>query len=60
MGCSHDGKHDVTSVYDRRDGILVYFWICADCGTRLHEVRRERYRPRYNPRGNDGFYAAAR
>jgi hypothetical protein len=47
-------------VYDRQRGLLLFFWICEDCGTRLREAHRAEYRPRFDPRGNDPHLASAR
>jgi hypothetical protein len=58
MPCSHDGFHAIHSRYDRQDGLLVYYWTCERCGTRLKEARREPYRPQFDPHGNDPFLAA--
>jgi hypothetical protein len=58
MACRHDGYHSVRSLYDRRRGLLIYFWTCERCGVRLDEVRREDYRPAYDPRGNERALAA--
>jgi hypothetical protein len=43
----------VCSSYDRERGLLVYFWTCERCGTRLHEAGRAEYRPSFDPRGNE-------
>jgi hypothetical protein len=53
MACSHDGFHGIGTAYDRRQGVLTYFWTCDLCGTRLREARREEYRPSFDPRGNE-------
>jgi hypothetical protein len=55
MACPHDGFHDIHTAYDHRRGLLVFHWTCARCGARLREARRERYRPSFDPRGNDQF-----
>jgi hypothetical protein len=60
MACPHDGFHGIRSAYDRRRELLVYFWTCERCGTRLGEVRREPYRPRFDPKGNDRYVSAVR
>jgi hypothetical protein len=52
MGCTHRGFHAIRTEYDRRDAVLVYFWTCEACGERLGEAHREKYRPRFDPRGN--------
>ena len=49
MGCRHEGFHQVRSRYDRERGMLIFFWTCEVCGTRLSEFRREAYRPHYDP-----------
>jgi hypothetical protein len=59
MACSHDGFHGINTFYDRRRGVLVYYWTCEDCGKRLGEARREEYRPQFDPHGNQRFLAAA-
>lgn len=48
MSCTHQGLRAIRTTYDRRAGVLVYFWTCEVCGERLDEVRRESYRPRYD------------
>jgi hypothetical protein len=53
--CRHDDFHGIRTAYDRRSGVLVYFWICERCGKRLAEAKREEYRPSYDPHGNDRF-----
>jgi hypothetical protein len=53
--CPHDGFHAIATNYDRGNGVLVYFWACERCGTRLGEARRERYRPSFDPDGNERF-----
>jgi hypothetical protein len=53
--CAHDGFHAIGTEYDRRRGMLVYLWSCERCGARLGEARRERYRPSYDPHGNERF-----
>jgi hypothetical protein len=55
VSCSHDGFHSFLSQYDSDRGELVYFWVCEGCMTRLDEARREVYRPRFDPNGNDGY-----
>ena len=54
-GCAHNGFHAIRTKYDRRSGVLVYFWSCERCDTRLGEARREPYRPAYDPAGNERF-----
>jgi hypothetical protein len=58
MACAHDGFHAIGTSYDRRSGLLVYFWACECCGARLGDARRERYRPTYDPHGNKRFLAS--
>ncbi|MBD0282666.1 MAG: hypothetical protein ICV69_10805 [Thermoleophilaceae bacterium] len=60
MDCMHDGFHGIRSSYDRRRGVPVYFWTCERCGVRLQELRREPYRSRFDPRGNERHMAAVR
>jgi hypothetical protein len=55
MFCRHDGYHGIGTSYDKRRGVLVYFWTCDLCGARLGEARREEYRPLFDPHGNDRF-----
>jgi hypothetical protein len=52
MRCRHQGYHAVRSSYDRGQGVLIFFWTCEQCGTRLREVRRETYRPHFDPRAS--------
>jgi hypothetical protein len=59
MSCKHAEFHTVSSHYDRDRGVLVYYWTCERCGTRLKEARRDDYRPSFDPRGNDPYLAAA-
>lgn len=59
MSCDHDGFHAVRTSYDKRTGILVYFWACERCGETLHEAGREQYRPAFDPHGNDRFLAVS-
>jgi hypothetical protein len=58
--CGHNGFRAIRSQYDRRRRILVFHWTCEDCGTRLSEAYRASYTPRFDPRGNDRYVAAAR
>jgi hypothetical protein len=55
IACAHDGFHAIGTKYDRRKGVLVYFWACEGCGARLGDARRDRYRPSYDPHGNERF-----
>lgn len=48
--CAHTGFHAIRSEYDRDSGVLVFRWICEDCGRRLSEAHRMSYTPRFNPR----------
>ena len=59
MACSHEDFHEIRTAYDRRRGVIVYFWACERCGTRLKEAGREAYRPAYEPAGNDRFRATS-
>jgi hypothetical protein len=38
---------------------MSFVWTCARCGAELRELRRETYRPRYEPHGNDPFMDAS-
>jgi hypothetical protein len=60
MACEHDGFHGIRSSYDHQLGLLVFFWTCERCGVRLREVRREEYRPHFDPRGTDRSLTASR
>jgi hypothetical protein len=51
--CPHDGYHDIRTVYDRVRGLLLFYWFCEDCGTRLSEAERAEYRPLFERHGND-------
>lgn len=57
MACTHDDFHAIRTAYDRRRGVMVFFWTCEHCGERLGEADRQAYRPAYDPRGNDRFLA---
>ena len=48
--CPHDGFHDIRSTYDRRRGLLLFYWTCEDCGELLGEAERTKYRPRFDRR----------
>ena len=52
MECQHDGYHAIGTSYDRRRGVLIFVWTCEQCGGRLGEAGRQRYRPAFNPDGN--------
>jgi hypothetical protein len=58
MSCHHDGFHGIGTAYDQRRGVLVFYWTCERCGTRLREARRDEYRPSFDPHGNDRFRAS--
>jgi hypothetical protein len=58
MSCSHDGFRGIQSAYDRSRGVLVYFWLCERCGTRLSEATRTDYRPAYDRDANARFIAS--
>ena len=60
MTCTHEGYHGIRTTYDRRGGVLVYFWTCEVCGERLGEARREKYRPRYDRRGSQRVQSVMR
>jgi hypothetical protein len=55
MICSHKGFHTICTSYDDRSGLLIFHWNCEHCGARLSEVRREQYRPSFDPRGHEAF-----
>ncbi|MBD0282202.1 MAG: hypothetical protein ICV69_08425 [Thermoleophilaceae bacterium] len=52
MTCRHEGFHGIRTNYDRAGEVLVFNWTCERCGATLGEVRRERYRPRFERRVN--------
>jgi hypothetical protein len=52
MDCKHQEFHTITSQYDRKKGVLVYFRSCESCGARLGEVHRLVYRPRFERERN--------
>ena len=58
-GCQHDGFHTGEGRYDAASQTLRYIVTCDGCGVELREVTVERYRPTYDPRGNDAYLAAA-
>jgi hypothetical protein len=60
MGCSHDGFHAIRVAYDRKRGMLLYFWTCERCGARLREAGHQDYRPSFDPHGNDPCSALRR
>jgi hypothetical protein len=57
--CKHDTLHSITTEYDRRQQILVYYRECEDCGSRVGEVTRLDYRPDFDPAGNEPYLTAA-
>jgi hypothetical protein len=57
--CSHDGFHDIRTVYDRTRGLLLFYWTCEACGTRLGEARRDEYRPQFDADGNADYLTPA-
>jgi hypothetical protein len=59
MACPHDGFHEISTTYDRKHGVLVYFWACQRCGACLREAGRQEYRASFDPHGNDHFFRAA-
>ena len=58
--CSHTGFHRIDSSYDRRMGVLVFFWTCERCGVRLGEAARQHYRPAYDRFGYERHQLVAR
>jgi len=58
LRCAHDEFHTVRSAYDHGRALLVFYWACERCGARLHEIGREEYSPRFDPRGNEKFLTA--
>ena len=56
--CTHDGFRGIQSAYDQRRGVLVYFWTCERCGSRLGEAMRTDYRPAYDRDANQRFIAS--
>jgi hypothetical protein len=60
MRCTHEGFHAIRTAYDRRGGVLVYFWTCEACGEQLREAHRESYRPRYDRCGSQRFQPVSR
>ncbi len=47
MECQHDGYHAIETSYDRRRGVLIFVWTCEQCGSRLGEAGRQKYRPAF-------------
>lgn len=60
MPCSHQGFRSISSGYERRRRVLIFFWTCERCGERLGEAGRTSYRPQFEPRGNDPYLATGR
>ena len=60
MYCAHEGFRGIGSAYDRLRSVLVYYWTCERCGRRLGEIRRDRYRPQFDPRGNERYLTPGR
>ena len=58
MACKHDGFRGIKTTYDQRRGVLVYFWTCERCGSRLDEALRTNYRPAYDRDANERFLAS--
>jgi hypothetical protein len=59
ISCAHDTLHTITTEYDHKQQVLVYYRECEDCGSRLGEVVRLDYRPDFKPDGNDEYLEAA-
>ena len=57
--CDHQGFHSGEGRYDATSGRLRYVVICDTCHAELREVSNEMYAPRFDPRGNDQYRAAA-
>lgn len=51
MPCTHEGFRDISSSYDLRRQVLVFFWTCERCGKHMGEAGRTDYQPRYEPGG---------
>jgi hypothetical protein len=60
MDCAHNGFHGIRATYDQRRGLLVYFWVCEQCGTLLKECKRQTYRPRFDPQGHERYLPVSR
>ena len=58
MRCRHEGFHEAQAKYDRDRGVLIFFWTCERCGTRLSEFRLEAYRPQFDPRATTASRAS--
>jgi hypothetical protein len=56
MNCGHDSYRTIDSSYDRRRAVLVFYWRCERCSTRLGEAGRVSYRPQFQPH-SDGAVA---
>jgi hypothetical protein len=57
--CDHNTLHSITTEYDRKRAVLVYYRQCEECGRRLDDVIRVDYRPDFNPAGNEPYLEAA-
>ena len=57
--CDHQGFHSGEGRYDPASRTLRYVIVCDACHAELRVVSVETYAPRFNPRGNDEFLAAA-
>jgi hypothetical protein len=58
MSCGHDSFRTIDSSYDRRRELLVFYWRCEHCGTRLGEAGRVDYRPEFHPHAGDSISEA--
>lgn len=56
--CKHQGYHSAQGRYDAASQTLRYIVVCDTCQAELREIDAQRYRPRYDPHGNDAFLAA--
>lgn len=59
MSCGHDSYRTIDSSYDRRRELLVFYWRCEHCGTRLSEAVSVSYRPNFRPRTDDSVSQAS-
>jgi hypothetical protein len=60
MACTHSGFHGTCSRYDPVRELLVYFWVCEECGVRLKEYKRETYKPRFDPQAHRRYLPVGR
>jgi hypothetical protein len=58
--CAHAGFHEIRSSYDQERCVLAFLLTCERCGATLRELRREAYRPIFDPRGNDPYLEPVR